>query len=198
MRVARSLGWLGVLLSAVLAGTGAQAQEREAARPAVDRPPPPVAAVQRPTRQDITPDLPTPLETWARRPRRVNERYVRALGNGCDYVATVRGSMQPRIARNPGRDERTYRTDLTLDAHVECRGQVQASAAMFRLRRGRVTETELRQTLASRGRIATAAGGNRTCAYTPAFAVANNRIETRAVWQSCSVTPTAIGGGPRK
>jgi hypothetical protein len=196
MRKARSLGWLGLLLSAVVAGPGAQAQGRDVA--VVDRPVPPVAEVQRPTRQDVVPGLSTPLETWARRPRRVNERYVRDLGNGCDYVATVRGSMQPRIARNPRRDERTYRTDLTLDAHVECRGQVQATAAMFRLRRGRVTEAELRQTLASRGRIATAAGGNRTCAYTPSFVVANNRIETRAVWQSCSVTPAAIGGGPRK
>jgi hypothetical protein len=197
MRLARSLGWLAVVLSTVLAGTGAQAHDREDTA-TVDRPPPPTGAIQRPTRQDVSPELPTARDTWARRPRHVNERYVRDLGNGCNYVATVRGSMQPRIPLHARHPESSYRTDLTLDAHVECRGHVQATAPMFRLRRGRISEAELRQTLASRGRIATAAGGNRTCAYTPAFVVAENRLETRAVWQSCSVTPAVIGGGPRK
>ncbi len=195
MRFARFIGWAGVVMSGLLVTSMAAADDREI-NATIDRPPPPVSAVQRPTRQDMNLDMRTPLQTYAMRPRRVNERYTRDLGNGCDYVATVRGHLQPREERRR-HEGPTYRSDLTLDAHVECAGHVTATAPMYRLRGGHVREADLRQALSAHGRISTRVS-DRTCQLTPSFVVADNRVETRAVWQSCGVTPAAIGGGPRR
>jgi hypothetical protein len=198
MHVARSLGIAGFLFAGVLTAFAARAYDRPNDHERdmeifAGRPPPPVAAVQRPTLQDTNLEFRTPAQTYAMRERSVNERFVRDLGNGCNYVSLMRGTMKPR---DPRHGEPTFRSDLTLDAHVVCAGRVQARAPQFRLRSNRIGERELRDTLSAHGRLVAAAGADRTCAYTPSFIIADNRIETRTVWQSCTVTPSPIGGGP--
>lgn len=184
MRLARWISLAGCVLVSFLSTSTATADGREEVP----------AAVQRPTREDMNLDFRTVGQTYAMRERRVNERYIRDLGNGCDYVATVRGTMKPR---DPRHGQPTYRSNLTLDARVECSGHVVATAPSFRLHTGRITENEMRQSLSSHGRIVAPAGDGRRCAYTPTYVVLNDRIETRAVWQACSVEPAAVGGGPR-
>jgi hypothetical protein len=147
----------------------------------------------RPTQADTNLDMRSPLETWAMRPRTLNERFVRDLGDGCEYVSQLAGTMRPR---EPEHGKKLYRADLTLAAHLECSGRVQTTAPPYRLRNSKLTAEEMRRTLAEHGRIVATSGPGRTCSYTPSYAIVDERLVTRVVWQTCSTTAPSVGGGP--
>lgn len=116
----------------------------------------------------------------------VNEHFVSAAADHCEYEANVRGS----IARGAGEQ---YVPDLAVDANVRCLNAQGEHLTSRTLAGQSFSRADLLGALSGRGAVVGVADG-RTCTFTPTFRIDGDCLVVQTVTQSCA--RAGVGGGP--
>jgi hypothetical protein len=117
-------------------------------------------------------------------PIQVNEVFAAAAPNGCQYSATVRGTVRP--VRTGAAEEPKYAPNLLVNAWVSCRSKTELRVIDNPLRETTVGRADLEQTLALRGTLL-AGSATKRCAYVPELSMGDNRLVVQSVSYLCPV-----------
>jgi hypothetical protein len=118
-------------------------------------------------------------------PSRVNEAFTYPIGNGCQYSATIRGSV--KAARSGGSEEPRYSPNLTVNAWVTCQNNTELRVTDNTLKDTAMTRSQLEQAIEMRGSLLAESSGKR-CVYLPDFNLGDGRLTGVGVSFLC---PTA-------
>ena len=84
-------------------------------------------------------------------PTRINEAFTCPTGNGCQYSATIRGSV--KSARGGNGEEPRYTPNLTVNAWVTCQNNTELRVTDSSLRETTMTRSQLEQAIEMRGSL---------------------------------------------
>jgi hypothetical protein len=115
-------------------------------------------------------------------PTRVNEAFTYPIGNGCQYSATVRGSV--KAARGGGGEEPRYSPSLTINAWVTCQNNTELRVTDSSLKDNAMTRSQLEQAIEMRGSLLSESSGKR-CIYLPDFSLGDGRLAGVGVSYLC-------------
>lgn len=124
-------------------------------------------------------------------PTRINEAFTYPTGNGCQYSATVRGTV--KAARSVNGEEPRYNPNLTVNAWVTCQNNTELRVTDSSLRETPMTRSQLEQAIELRGSLLVEGAGKR-CVYVPDFSVGDGRLSGVGVSYLCP-TSSAMGSG---
>jgi hypothetical protein len=135
----------------------------------------------------------------------VREHFVRNVADHCQFVANVRGTLQPVGGRpigggvpQPGMVPQPLQTqsfipDLSVDVDVVCPNSQGEHLTVRTLAGQPLTQSQLLQALSDRASVVAVSGG-RICTFTPTFTLRNNILQGQSVGQQCE--RPSVGGGP--
>jgi len=124
-------------------------------------------------------------------PTRINEAFTYPIGNGCQYSATVRGSV--KSARSASGEEPRYTPNLTVNAWVTCQNNTELRVTDNSLRETGMTRSQLEQAIELRGSLLAESSGKR-CIYVPDFNLGDGRLSGVGVSNLCP-SSSAMGSG---
>jgi len=124
-------------------------------------------------------------------PTRINEAFTYPTGNGCQYSATVRGSV--KSARGVNGEEPRYTPSLTVNAWVTCQNNTELRVTDNSLRETTMTRSQLEQAIEMRGSLLVEGAGRR-CVYLPDFNLGDGRLAGVGVSYLCPAS-SPLGGG---
>ena len=124
-------------------------------------------------------------------PTRINEAFTYPIGNGCQYSATVRGSV--KSARSASGEEPRYTPNLTVNAWVTCQNNTELRVTDNALRETAMTRSQLEQAIELRGSLLAESSGKR-CVYVPDFNLGDGRLTGVGVSNLCP-SSSAMGSG---
>jgi hypothetical protein len=154
------------------------------------------ATVSDAARADVTAQTPRAAGLRVARSTAVNHVYAQGLANGCQYSASVRGTL--RTLRAPGA-ERTaalrYQPDLSLRTEVSCAGVARPIARTVPVRGPALDRDALLERLAAQGTLERREDGHR-CAFIPEFTLEGETLQADSVRAQCDAGAAARGGGP--
>ena len=123
-------------------------------------------------------------------PARINEAFTYPIGNGCQYSATVRGTV--KSARGASGEEPRYTPTLTVNAWVTCQNNTELRVTDNSLRETAMTRSQLEQAIELRGTLLAESSGRR-CVYVPDFSLGDGRLAGAGVSYLCPAS--SMGGG---
>ena len=123
-------------------------------------------------------------------PTRINEAFTYPIGNGCQYSATVRGSV--KSARSASGEEPRYTPNLTVNAWVTCQNNTELRVTDNQVRETAMTRSQLEQAIELQGSLLAESSGKR-CVYVPDFTLGDGRLAGVGVSNLCS--SSAMGSG---
>jgi hypothetical protein len=124
-------------------------------------------------------------------PNRINEAFTYPTGNGCQYSATVRGSV--KTARTSGGEEQRYTPSLTVNAWVTCQNNTELRVTDISVKESGMTRSQLEQAIELRASLMAESSGRR-CVYVPDFSLGEGRLTGVGVAYLCP-TGSAMGSG---
>jgi hypothetical protein len=113
----------------------------------------------------------------------VNMRVVRVMLNRCRYVATVRGVLAMHGSGIEAGAAAQYRSQLTVDAEVDCGSGVLHHVAPTRVD-GLYARPDLEQAIEDATTVNADAGG-RVCAFRPSFRVRGASVANTGLRVEC-------------
>jgi hypothetical protein len=114
----------------------------------------------------------------------VRERLAQPVSNGCRYLGTVQGKIEPQGNADDARGPSRYAPVLTVSAEVECgRGVVQHVDAT-RIDGRSYSQSELEAAIRDAARVNVDAGG-RVCSYVPDVRVEGTNVSMPSLNESC-------------
>jgi hypothetical protein len=115
-------------------------------------------------------------------PSRINEAFTYPIGNGCQYSATIRGSV--KAARGGSGEEPRYSPNLTVNAWVTCQNNTELRVTDNSVKDTAMTRSQLEQAIEMRGSLLAESSGKR-CIYLPDFNLGDGRLAGVGVSYLC-------------
>jgi hypothetical protein len=115
-------------------------------------------------------------------PSRINEAFTYPIGNGCQYSATVRGSV--KTSRGSNGEEPRYTPSLTVNAWVTCQNNTELRVTDNALKDASMTRSQLEQAIEMRGSLLAESQGRR-CVYLPDFTLGDGHLTAAGVSFLC-------------
>jgi hypothetical protein len=131
-------------------------------------------------------------KSGAAMPARVNEAFSFGL-NGCEYGATVRGTVRP--TKTAAGEEPKYTPNLVLNAWVSCQNNTELRVTDNTLRDVAMTRAELERAIELHASLLAEDASGR-CAYVPDFWLGESKLTGMGVSYMCGAGKAQVAGGP--